>query len=360
MNSISIQTNQIAIFTDIHWGKSRDSETKIKSNYDFMQMFISFVKDNNIKNVIFMGDWFDNRNVISVKTQNIAYDCLKQLAEYSKVYMIIGNHDAYFKESIMVNSVRPYADIKNVFPIENLTEIVFPHSDKKGLMCPWSSFNDTIKNNYDIMFGHFEFSGAVLAGGIHTCDQNMEKLTDRAPIVFSGHFHIRKEYPQKNGKLITAGSPLELDWGDSNNSKGFYTLDTNTLEYTFHENTISPKHIKIYWSKLKRKQETLQNIRGNYVKLVIDESYKFENVLKLLNIINSRNPLKTCETDFIYNNNFNNQLDSSAEFETINLSLSKLDYIMKYIELNEINLKDINIDKLKNYITEYYNLSLEK
>lgn len=362
MDEITIDSKKVAIFTDIHWGKSRDIETKINTNIEFMRRFTEFVKNNSITDTIFMGDWFDNRNVISVKTQNVAYKCLKDLAAHTKIYMIVGNHDAYFKESIEVNSIKPYADISNVFPIERNTKINFLPSKKTALMCPWSSFRASeLTEKFDVMFGHFEFQGAVLKGAVHDGGEAMHTLTSFAPIVFSGHFHIRKEYPQFNGKVITAGSPAELDWGDADNVKGHYTINTETMEYTFYENDFSPRHRRIYWSKIRSKQETFQNIRGNYIKLVIDEKYKFENVMKVINLINSQSPIKPCETDFIYNNNFSslaNNYDFSPSEEVF--SLTKLQYIEKFVEHIEENLEDLDKKKLLSMINEYYQLAENK
>lgn len=359
MKEVIIDGEEIAIFSDIHWGKSRDAEVKIATNIQFMEKFTDFVAERNIKHVIFGGDWFDNRNYISVKTQNRAYDCLKKLADIAKVYMIIGNHDAYFKESIDVNSIRTYADMKNIIPIEELTEIQFLPSEKTGLMCPWSAFNlDEVTKKYDTMFGHFEFNGAILRGAVHHGGVSMQTLTETAPLVFSGHFHIRKEYPQRSGKLLTIGSPCELDWGDADNVKGFYTLNTKTLEYTFHENDFSPRHIKIYWSKLKKKQESLKNIKGNYIKLVIDEEYKFDKIMKVLNLINLKRPIKPGQTDFIYNNNFSNILDQfDTDTDEKITTLSKLDYIKKFIDHADDSLEDLDKGVLLGMVNEYYNLT---
>jgi DNA repair exonuclease SbcCD nuclease subunit len=229
-------------------------------------------------------------------------------------------------------------------------------------MCPWASFNTTdVTEKYDTMYGHFDFDGAQLKGAVHKSETSMQTLTETAPLVFSGHFHIRKEYPQRNGKLITIGAPAELDWGDTDNEKGFYTLDTESLEYEFHVNDFSPRHIKIHWSKLRQKQETLKNIKGNYVKLVIDEEYKFDKVMKVLNLINLKNPIKPCQTDFIYNNNFSNILDQfDHDSDEKIVTMSKLDYIKKFIDHAEDNLEDMNKDVLLNMVNEYYNLTLSE
>jgi hypothetical protein len=252
-------------------------------------------------------------------------------------------------------------DIENVFPIEEVMEITFLTADKTGLMCPWDSFDaNMITQNYDVMFGHFEFKGAVLKGAVHDSGESMETLTSVSPLVFSGHFHIRKEYPQKTGKVVTIGSPVELDWGDCDNTKGFYVLHPKDMSYDFYENDFSPRHIKIYFSKLKARKEKLTNVQGNYIKFVVDDKYKFEHVMKILNAINLKNPIKPAETDFIYNNNFNSLLDQ-MDFKPDEkmLSMSKLDYIKSFIDHVEDNLQDLDKNTLVGMCTEYYNLTMD-
>ena len=41
-----------------------------------------------------------------------------------------------------------------------------------------------------------------------------------------------------------------MDFNDSMQTKGFYTLDLKTLEYEYVENASTPQHIYMYLSKL--------------------------------------------------------------------------------------------------------------
>jgi len=332
MNSITIGSRKVALFSDLHWGKSRDSDVKLQSANDFIDWFIVTIKKLDIKDVIFLGDWFDNRNHISVKTQNHSYNALRKFSDNDiNLYMIVGNHDAYFKDTIVVNSITHYNDVPNVYPIEKMTEVHFASTDKYGLLCPWETYEDT-PNNYDVMFGHYEFQGAYLVGTVSKSGMNVEDLLKKAPTIFGGHYHIRAEYEHKEGKVVTIGCPLELDWGDYENPKGIYILDTSDMSYEFVENTTSPKHVRMYWSHIKEKTEKFDKIDGNYVKFVIDTKYKFEHIMKILNLINTKNPL-TAEPEFVYNKNMNilSTVDITSDSDGI-LSMSKLEYMENYID----------------------------
>jgi DNA repair exonuclease SbcCD nuclease subunit len=331
MNEIVVSGKKVAILSDVHWGKSGDSDLKINTLNTYFDWYLETIRSKGITNMIFLGDWFDNRNRISVKTLNQAYNTLKRFSDNGiNVFMIVGNHDSHLKNSIDVNSVKLYSDIAKIFPIEELTEVFFVDSGKKGLLCPWDTF-EKAEGNYDVLFGHFDFDGAFLKGSVHQSSCTIGNILDHAPLAFSGHFHLRNTYNHKNGKLLTVGCPVELDWGDAGNEKGLYILDVNKMEYEFIPNTFSPKHIKLYWSRIQAKTEDLTCIKGNYIKFVIDTEYKYEHIMKMTGIIDSMNPVIPCEKDFVYNT----ALNALEEFSVANddlLKMSKLEYMRKYIE----------------------------
>ena len=254
-------SQKIALFSDIHWGINSDNIVKLQNTQMFMKFFIKELYKRKIKDVFFLGDFFENRTSVNVQTMNIAYNNLKKLCEYFNVYMILGNHDLFLKNSRKIQSIKPFREIKNLTIISDSTEIDF--NGRSAMLCPWDTELSELKN-YDFMLGHFAMSGAELCGSIYTKGKyTMKDLTDISPLVFSGHFHIRKEYLTKNGKVITIGNPLQMTWGDYDNSKGFYILDTQTREYEFIENIDAPVYNKILWSEVREGLKDTENIKGD-------------------------------------------------------------------------------------------------
>lgn len=355
LKSIAINDSKIGLLSDLHWGKSRDSIVKLDATDKVIDNFIDLLKKENIKTFFFLGDWYDNRNTISVKTINYSYSALKKISNAGiSAYILIGNHDSYLKESIKLNSVDHHSDIPNITIISEPTVINFQCSNKRALLYPWKSLEE-IDEKYDLMFGHLDFQRAELAGNVNRTGFEGDDLTSKIPLIFSGHFHIRKEYTFKHGKIITVGCPLPLDWGDYGNIKGFHVLDLKSYQYDFFPNNFSPQYIKLYWSKIKNKQETFTNITGNYIKLVIDEKYKFDNIMKIINFVNSRKPIKNCETEFIYNIKFCNPLGDLIKVDDDVINITKRDYIMRFIHTHEEQIKNLDKDKLQNLVYNYYN-----
>jgi hypothetical protein len=275
------------------------------------------------------------------------------------MYLFVGNHDAYFKGTIEVNSLSPFQNIPNIHVIDKAEEVNFICGDKYALFMPWDCFDEKKykKNQYDYMFGHFEFAGAEFNAAM-TCKHGYSgsSLTDAAPLVFSGHFHKRKEYEYRNGKIVTVGCPLELDWSDYGNSKGIYLFKPKSGKYEFIENTVTPKHIKLYLTKLFTNPEPLYNVSGNYIRFIIDTNYKFEQVMKLVGVINKMSPLKPCETEFTVNRNFywdGSDDDIDTQLETAHMT--KLDYLFKFIQKTpEDQLGELTPKRLEKLMKNYY------
>ena len=62
-------------------------------------------------------------------------------------------------------------------------------------------------------------------------------------------------------KIIKEEEQLEMDFGDVGNTKGYYVLNLDDMEYEFIQNTISPNYIKISLSHEPHEQGGKLNIR---------------------------------------------------------------------------------------------------
>ena len=186
----------------------------------------------------------------------------------------------------------------------------------------------------------------------------MKDLFNMAPLVFMGHYHIRKEYYGETSKILTIGSALELDWGDYGNEKGFYVLNLDSRSYELIKNNVSPIHFKYYWSKLLNKEQiiTTEQIKGNFLKLVVDCPYKFESIIKVINEINIRDPLRNCEPEYVFNANIDlMERGHSFEKEATGLKMTKLQYMEKFIDkMPEESMNGLDRNKLKEYTKMYY------
>jgi DNA repair exonuclease SbcCD nuclease subunit len=356
MQEIFINSQKVLLFSDIHWGKSKDSDIKLEITNEFIDWIIFFCKERNIKDIFFLGDWFDNRTSISVKTFNSSYEALKKISSNGlRIYKLVGNHDCYFKDSCELNSIKPFSDIPGVTTINELTKVHFSKSNKYGLFAPWGKFNNNTTEKFDIVFAHLSFIGAQLnSSSIEQVGYNPETLFNICPKIITGHLHINKEYSFKNGLIKSIGCPFELDWGDYENEKGIYVLDTNTLDLSFIKNTLNPIHVKLFWSRIKAKIEDISKIRGNFVKFIVDEEYKYDQIIKVIAFINAKKPIKNCDVEYVFNTKFSNDLINEDEESTNAVHMTKQQYMNKFLEKHIDQTNGLDLVKLKTMANNYF------
>lgn len=235
---------KVAMFTDIHFGKKNNSIQHNQDCVDFVSWFCNNVrKDNNISHVVFMGDWFENRNSVNVMTMNYAHEALKLLNALNiPVYIIIGNHDLYHRENRKIFSTKVFEEFNNINLISEPVVV-----ENTFLVCPFLFKNEYPSlaqyNKLPYWLGHFEFRNFVVTGS----DRKMEhgpdhKLFSEPIYIFSGHFHKR----QANDNVIYIGNTFPMDYGDAwDDTRGMAILDTLDDSVDFIDWEECPKYRKV-------------------------------------------------------------------------------------------------------------------
>lgn len=235
---------KIAMFTDIHFGKKNNSIQHNQDCLDFVLWFCDRVKeDTDISHIVFMGDWFENRNSVNVMTMNFAHAALQRLNSLGlPVYVIIGNHDLYHRENRKVFSTKVFDEFTNVVLV-NESMVV----ENTILICPF-----LFKHEYPSLvqysklpywMGHFEFRNFVVTGS----DRRMEHGPDHSQFkdptyIFSGHFHKR----QANDNVVYIGNTFPMDYGDAwDDARGMCVLNTEDDDVTFTDWEDCPKYRKV-------------------------------------------------------------------------------------------------------------------
>jgi DNA repair exonuclease SbcCD nuclease subunit len=272
ISTMKIDKPKVCVISDLHLGVHTNSTRWHEIALEWANWLCKELRRKNIKDIIFCGDWHHNRSEISVATLQISADILDIFKNFN-ILCVIGNHDAYYKHRVDVNSLSIYKGRKNITIIDSITQLsVF---DRSLVFCPWETSVETIPE-CDVIFGHFEIESFKM-NTYKMCEEGIKAkdLISKAPLTISGHFHTRHERKYENGTILYVGNPFQMDFGDSGNTKGYYILDLDTLEYTFHENTVSPQHNKISLSELVAQgsinHTTIDTLAGNIVKLKIDK-----------------------------------------------------------------------------------------
>ena len=332
-------TKKIAIFSDLHLGVHINSPTWHEISYDWAKWYTNEIKEKDIDTVIFCGDFFHSRSEITVNTLHQAGEILDLFADFN-IYMIAGNHDSFYKNNCSVNSIRILRGRDNitVFDKPGLHQI-------NGVECffsPWGTNINDIEES-DIIFGHFEIESFKM-NSYKLCEEGVKsgELLARAPLVISGHFHLREERKYEKGTVLYVGSPFELDFGDESSTKGYYILDVNKKTYTFHENNVSPKHIKINLSeliKIKNFSDHGTNLfKKNIIKLAIDKSISNLDLDKLSTKLNTFKPISLTIDNLTTFDKFGAATQDEIDLSGVDISKA----ITDFVEMLDIqNKKDV-------------------
>ena len=194
--------------------------------------------------------------------------------------MIVGNHDAYYKNRSDINSLALLKGHDNIIIIDESKSMI--RQGKRVLFVPWEGeVADKDFDQFDYVFGHFEIQSfrmnnyTVCKDGINP----MSLLASKTDTVFTGHFHNRHSRKFNEGTIHYIGSCFPMDFSDVGNTRGYHTLDLLTSDMEFIENTVSPIFVRLHLKDIKNTRRS--NIEGNIVKLVIEDEIEDEKIEKI-------------------------------------------------------------------------------
>ena len=331
---------KIAILSDTHYGCRKGS--KLFQDYFesfYKNIFFPTLEQHGITTVIHMGDAFDSRKSIDYQslewTKRVVLD---PLLKYD-VHMLVGNHDAYYKNTNSVNSpsllLQNYSNIKTysdpeVIKIGNLNVLLIPwicaDNEEKTLRL-------IKKSGCKVAMGHLELNGFEAYRG-HTMDDGMDSIVfDGFTKVFSGHYHTRST----NGVVFYLGNPYEMYWNDVNDTRGFHIFDTETLEHTPVDNPYRMYYI-IHYEDTNYQTFDTREYENKIVKVIVRKKTNTKKFEKFIDKLYTSNvaELKIVE---------NFQIEENENFEAFE-SEDTLSVLNRYIEESEINLDKKIIQKM--------------
>lgn len=344
---LKLNKPRVAIFSDLHLGVHSNSAEWHNYAVEWANWFRDECIANNIKDIIFCGDWHHNRSEISVSTLQVSADILDILSEFNLI-AITGNHDLYYKHRTDVNSISIFKNRNNVTILEQYDKL--EAFDRVISFCPWNTKVTDIQES-DVLFGHFEIETFKM-NEYKVCEEGIKikDLLSKSELVISGHFHTRHEKTFGAGSILYVGNPFQMDFGDTGNKKGYYILDLDTLEYKFTPNNISPCYKKVSLSELVEEGDINAYVKdmlaNNFVKLKVDMNISQQDMDILHSVLTK---LKPESLTIDYDINFNRILENTEHKE----DLSGIDVKQAITEF--VNMLDIdNTSDIIDYTLNLY------
>jgi DNA repair exonuclease SbcCD nuclease subunit len=295
-----MSSNKILLFSDAHVHAHKKSFERLKDCLKALNWAFETAKQNKIKDVVFAGDLFQDRQKIDVATYSLTFATFIKHCDGSiNLWLLLGNHDLWYHDKWDISSVLPFSALPNVTVINKACTLEI--SGKEIDFLPY--VRDPIQHlhNFEvvtkkrkglkILVGHLAVHGAEFNSLYHTlADVQIEHDGDMIKVgpefftawdqVFLGHYHGAQEI--ENIEYI--GSPLELNFGEAFQEKHIiiYDLSNGNKEYVI--NDFSPKHLIVSEADVHK-----HNVENNFVRVSV-ENRKSIDCLELKKDIQGKNP----------------------------------------------------------------------
>lgn len=213
---------KVACFTDIHFGLKGGSRTHNTDCEDFVKWFCETAQSEGAETCIFLGDWHHNRNTTDVSTMNYTVSNLERLNNsFERVYIILGNHDEYYKDKREIHSL----EFARLFP--NIVLVNETLHNNGVTICPWlvgDEWKNVPKWQNRYVFGHFELPLFMMNAMVQMPDHGQLQGDHfvNQEYVFSGHFHKR----QTKKNIVYIGNAFPHNYADAgDDERGMMILE---------------------------------------------------------------------------------------------------------------------------------------
>lgn len=267
---------EFLIFSDLHIFCHKKSQKRLQDCLDVLEWIFQTAQNKNIKNILFCGDLFHDRQKIDVLTYQKTFEIFrKYVKDDIEIYLLLGNHDLWHYEKCDISSVYPLEAIKGVSVINEPCIKTICGYDIGFLPYTHNPSND-LKNIKDcnILLGHIAVDGAILNTMYGTeadveveNDGEMTKVTSAIfsgiNQVFLGHYHAEQKL---SDNVEYVGSPLQLSFGEAFQHKHIIVFNPDTLEKQYIRNTFSPQHFIIPEEDIPK-----YKLDGNFIRLMVKD-----------------------------------------------------------------------------------------
>ena len=115
-------SEEVILFSDLHIGKKSNSASYHDTCLDYAIWLKEKANERNIETLIFLGDFFHDREEINLTSLHVGDQFLRELKEFN-IIMIVGNHDCYYKHNAKIHSLSAYSEWENVIVIDETTVV---------------------------------------------------------------------------------------------------------------------------------------------------------------------------------------------------------------------------------------------
>jgi len=351
---------KIAILNDTHCGTRNSSDIFLDYQDRFYtEVFFPYCKENNIKQILHLGDYYEHRKFVNFKALNAnRKHFLEPLKELGMSMDIIpGNHDVYFKNTNELCSLKELLGYFTSNVNICMKPTVLDYDGCKVAVLPWinkSNYEEYTKwamtCNASILGAHLELKGFDMMPGMPNPHGMNADVFSRFESVLSGHFHTKSS----RDNVHYLGAQFEMTWADVDDPKYFHILDTETREIEAIRNPLTIFKKVVYDdSKTDYDKVDVKQFEKQFIKLIVinkNDLYMFDKFIDRLQSIDTYE-LKIAES-------FDEYLGESVNDEKISLE-DTTELLDSYVEAVDTDLDKEHIKvELRKLYTEAQNLEV--
>jgi DNA repair exonuclease SbcCD nuclease subunit len=341
------------ILNDTHFGYKADSPIVLEYFLSFFEeQLFPYIQTHNIKTIFHLGDIFDRRKYINFKT---LYQVRKRFFEplrdmNIKCIAICGNHDTYYRNNNKVNSLDELVSQYSNWEIySEPTEIKL--KDCCVALVPWinpeneeASAKFISETTCSLLLGHLELYGFQSIRGVFVEQGYEPKHFDKFEYVLTGHYHIKSS----RDNIHYLGTQYEMAFSDVKEEKGFHVFDFSERTLSFVKN---PKKLFYTLDYYEDSPQTLDYsvFKDCYVKIFIKKRTKAAPFEKYLDKFYEAGVAELAVTD---------EISTNPELVAVDVHKDTLQLLHE--ELQSINDKSIDKNRLAKIVDEAYNMALSK
>ena len=266
---------KIAVLNDTHCGCRSSSDIFIEYQERFYsEVFFPYLREHGIKNIIHLGDYYEDRKRINVKAmysnRKHFLDVLK--SEGISMDIIPGNHDVFYKST---NDMCTLKELLGYYT-NNVNIVMKPQVlDYDGLkigLLPWinpQNYEDSMKFlkscDAEWIGAHLELNGFEMMRGVVNSHGMDIKPFERFDKVLTGHFHTKSS----KGNIHYLGSQMEFTWADAEDPKYFHVIDTDKKDFTSVRNPLTIFQKLTYTDDVDVERFDFSEVENKFVKLIV-------------------------------------------------------------------------------------------
>jgi len=245
------------LFGDLHAHNFRefstiegDVNTRLKDCVEVVLKIKGFCDKENVDEVWFFGDCFHLKNNLSSEVVKLVMDAFNELLKDRSLLAIPGNHDfvSWTSNPILLKLFHQYLPERRFTLVSSFGWI---KGEDKIYVEPFTrkvkELNKRIaelKTNpeQDIFFGHQDMIGVRYGGFVVEHGLDADMLSKKFKWSFVGHWHIPGKVREN---VISIGAPIQHNFGDVNQPKGWWIFDSEKGEIRLIQNDFSPRFFDI-------------------------------------------------------------------------------------------------------------------